>query len=106
MPSNFLLLKKAAITFLFFYVRFYLVTHIRNLRINLRNELLYLYIFITYMRPPPLVNTSLFTMKLEFCPNSLGLAPESQRPKNKVEITKMLQRKERGIVEAMDPLYT
>ena len=28
----------------------------------------------------PLFNTSLFTLKLKFCPNSLRMTPESQRP--------------------------
>ena len=38
----------------------------RTLRIDLPTEILYLCIFITYMRGLPLVNTSLFTLKLEF----------------------------------------
>ena len=56
----------------------------RNLRSNLRNELLYLYIFYyVYDGVRPLVNTSLFTLKLECCSNSLRMTTESQRPLDK-----------------------
>ena len=55
--------------------------NIRNLRINLRNELLYSYIFIMYMSGVcPLANTLLLTQKLKFCPNSLRMTPEPERP--------------------------
>ena len=65
----------------FFYERFLLVINIRNLRIKLCYEFLYLYIFYNvYDGVHPLVNTPLFTLKLEFCPNSLRMTPESQRP--------------------------
>ena len=49
MPSNFLLLKKTTRIFKFLRT-FSFVKNIRNLRINLRNELLYSYVFIAYMR--------------------------------------------------------
>ena len=48
-PQVFWLLKKATRTFNFLRT-FLLVKDIRNLRISLRNELLYSYVFITYMR--------------------------------------------------------
>ena len=66
---------------------FLLVINIRTLGINLRNELLYLFIFITYMRgymrgfaPSSIPH---FTLKFEFYPKSLRMTPESQRPLNK-----------------------
>ena len=53
----------------------------RNFRINLRNKLLYSYIFdYMYEGVCPLVNTLLFTLNLKFCPNSLRMTPESERP--------------------------
>ena len=44
---------------------FLLVKNIRNLKINLRNKLLYSYIFnYIYEGVGPIVNTSLFTLNL------------------------------------------
>ena len=48
-PPIFGLLKKAIRTIIFLRT-FSLVKNVRNLRINLRNELLYSYVFIAYMR--------------------------------------------------------
>ena len=48
-PPIFWLLKKTTRTFNFLQT-FLLVKDIRNFRISLRNELLYSYVFITYMR--------------------------------------------------------
>ena len=57
-----------------------LVKDICNLQISLRNELLYFHVFIAYMKGVhPLVSTSLFTLKLKFCPNFLRMTPESQK---------------------------
>ena len=36
--------------------------------------------YYVYEKVRPLVNTSLFTLKLLFCPNSLRMTPKSQRP--------------------------
>ena len=72
---------KRQLELLIFNERFLFVKHIRNLKINLRNKLLYSYIFdYIYEGICPLVNTSLFTLNLKFCPNSLRITPESERP--------------------------
>ena len=38
------------------------------------------YFYYTYERVRPLVSTSLFTLNLKFCPNSLRMTPELQKP--------------------------
>ena len=74
-PPIFLLLKKATRTFNFLRT-FSLVKNIRNLRINLRNKLLYSYVLLRIWGSSPLVDTSLFTLKFKFCPNSLRMTLE------------------------------
>ena len=50
----------------------YKLTYVRNFCI-----LIFYYI---YEGVHPLVSTSLFTLKLKFCPDFLRMTPESQRP--------------------------
>ena len=72
---------KATRTFLFYLRTCLLVINIRNYELTYVTNFYIRMIFITYMRGiHPLVNTLLFTLKLEFCPNSLRMTPESQRP--------------------------
>ena len=41
---------------------------------------MFLYFDYVYEGVCPLVNTSLFKVNLKFCPNSLRMTPESERP--------------------------
>ena len=65
---------KRLLELLIFERTFLLIKNMRNLRINLRNKLLYSYIFIMCTRGFfTLVNTSLFTLNRRFCADSLRM---------------------------------
>ena len=73
--------SKRQLELFIFLQTFLLVINIRNLRIDLRNELLYLYIFYyVYEGVLPLVSASLLTLKLQFGATCLKMTLESQRP--------------------------
>ena len=78
-PPNFWLIKKATRTFKFLRI-FLLVKDIRNLYLAYVKNFLFSCFYYTYERVRPLVSTSLFTLNLKFCPNSLRMTPESQKP--------------------------
>ena len=78
-PPIFWLIKKATRTFNFLRI-FLLVKIYVTYKLAYVKNLLFSCFYYTYERVRPIVSTSLFTLNLKFCPNSLRMTPESQKP--------------------------